>query len=261
MTAPVPSWQPAPAAPPAKPLSSSFSFVAIAAQLSLLLVIGTAGATLVVSVEGLALVDALDAGTRTVAEAENFDARVRVLAILANVFYLLTAGLFMSWMYMLRTSAAAAPEAMRHGAGWTIGGWMVPILNLFRPYQIMVDLWRGMARPARPFQAAEQPSVPRLVPIRWASFLVASIGGRVAITSAFYSPATLDSARQTLQAEILVDAASVIAGLLAISVLRMYTTHAKATPPPVQWLPMANVWPSAAPTPPDTQFPYGRPSA
>ncbi len=260
MSTPAPSWQPSPVAPATKPLSGSFSFLAIATQLSLVLVAGIAGYILVVSLGGLAMVDAFEAGLGTTAEAEQFDARTRVLAAIANVFYLLTAVLFISWMYTLRTSSAAAPEAMRHGAAWSIVGWIVPILNFFRPYQIMVDLWRGMVRPARPFQAAEQPPVPRLVPIWWASFLVASVGGRIAVASAQSVPNTFDGARQALQTEILVDSASVIGAALAIFVVRMYTTRAKATQA-AAWAPLPNVWPSSVPPQPGAQFPYGRPSA
>jgi hypothetical protein len=31
----------------------------------------------------------------------------------------------------------------RHTAGWSIGGWFVPIGNLWIPVQIMQDLWQG----------------------------------------------------------------------------------------------------------------------
>ena len=32
---------------------------------------------------------------------------------------------------------------MSRGAGWAIGPWFVPILNLFRPWQIAVETWEG----------------------------------------------------------------------------------------------------------------------
>ncbi len=254
-----PYWQPPPAALPTKPLGGSFSFLAIATQLSLLLYLGLVCYVAIVSLEGLALIDALEAGTGTATQAESLETRTRALAAMAVVLYLLTATLFICWMYTLRTSASVAPEAMRHSAGWTVGGWFVPILNLFRPYQIMVDLWRGMVRPARPFQGPGQPPVPVLVTLWWGAFLVTSVGGRLAVATVPAQADTFDQARQAFQTELLVDAVSVVAAVLAIGVLRMYTARARATPPPMPWTPIPNVWPSAASPRPDAQFPYGRP--
>lgn len=273
MSAAIPPWQPPPAIPVAplgKPLGGWFSFLALAVQLSLVLSIWIAGYTAVTSLEGLVLMDNLQAGRGTIRQAQDFDARVQALLIAAWASFLLTAGLFISWMRTLRTSAAVAPEAMRHGAGWTIGAWFVPILNFVRPYQIMVDLWRAMVRPARPSQAPGQPPVPALVTTWWAMYLIMSIGSRVLVASLTTQPDSLDLAAQACRLEIAIDTISAVTAVLAIVVVRMFTARARATPPPTAWTPLPNVWPSAAPFYPGTQFrpaqpearfPYGRPAA
>lgn len=53
---------------------------------------------------------------------------------------------FMVWM--TRTYAnveALAPGYKRHWTGWAWLGWIVPIMNLFRPKQIVNDIWRASA--------------------------------------------------------------------------------------------------------------------
>lgn len=55
--------------------------------------------------------------------------------------------------------------------GWTIGGWLVPVLNLFRPKQIANDLWR-----AGDVQGG--PDVSALVTWWWLTFLVSGWGSR-----------------------------------------------------------------------------------
>ncbi len=38
---------------------------------------------------------------------------------------------------------AVAPTERRYGHGWAIGGWFVPILNFWRPMQVVNDVWRA----------------------------------------------------------------------------------------------------------------------
>ncbi len=48
--------------------------------------------------------------------------------------------------------------------GWAIGAWFVPILNLWRPYKLMNDLWR---RTATENQATQQGSTRSAIPVMW----------------------------------------------------------------------------------------------
>ena len=56
------------------------------------------------------------------------------------------------WMFRAYNNVdAVAPGARRYDGGWAIGSWFVPILNLFRPKQIINDIWRAATgSPTRP---------------------------------------------------------------------------------------------------------------
>jgi hypothetical protein len=45
------------------------------------------------------------------------------------------------WIYRASTNAHAISDEMTISPGWAVGSYFVPILNLFRPYQAMREIW------------------------------------------------------------------------------------------------------------------------
>lgn len=61
-----------------------------------------------------------------------------------DVVALLVCGvLFIVWLYRAGRSDRVDPARLRRGAGWSIGGWFVPLGNLFLPFQQVSDVHRG----------------------------------------------------------------------------------------------------------------------
>lgn len=56
---------------------------------------------------------------------------------------LATLVLFIIWLYQAHASPAMNRDFMEHKSGWAIGAWFVPIMNLFRPLQMVEDVRRG----------------------------------------------------------------------------------------------------------------------
>jgi hypothetical protein len=57
-------------------------------------------------------------------------------------FALLGAGiLFLLWFEKAATVASRAGLPARHSAGWAVGGWFVPILSFWYPYQSAIDMF------------------------------------------------------------------------------------------------------------------------
>lgn len=56
---------------------------------------------------------------------------------------------FMAWFFMAsRNAHAKATAELRFKPVWTIVGFIVPFLNIIRPYQVMTEIWRvSGARP------------------------------------------------------------------------------------------------------------------
>ncbi|MFG2616751.1 DUF4328 domain-containing protein [Streptomyces sp. NPDC048507] len=56
---------------------------------------------------------------------------------------------FVLWFHRIRRRAGVlAPQGFTAGPGWAIGSWFVPLVNLWRPYRIAVEMWVACVRPA-----------------------------------------------------------------------------------------------------------------
>jgi eukaryotic-like serine/threonine-protein kinase len=67
-----------------------------------------------------------------------------MIALRQGAMWVACAIAFISWMHRAYSNFDALPNAHRRWAtGWSIGAWFVPILNAFRPKQIINDIWRS----------------------------------------------------------------------------------------------------------------------
>jgi hypothetical protein len=108
------------------------------------------------------------------AQAVASDSRQALLASLQLAAYLVTAVAFLVWFHRAYANLPALGiEPLPFAPGWTVGAWLVPVLNLIRPKQIMDAIWRG-SDPGRPrydpFWCTG--SVRILVHLWWAVFVV-----------------------------------------------------------------------------------------
>lgn len=124
---------------------------------------------------------------------------------------------------------------LRFGRGWSIGGWFVPILNLFRPKAIANDIWRGSDAAAKKeaFSDWKAQPVPAVVHWWWAMYIIGELLSR-AVARVFIDQdetfATRQEAIDLLRDErtgfsldVAASIVSIIAALLAIQVIRKLT--------------------------------------
>ncbi len=78
---------------------------------------------------------------------------------------------FLVWLYRASGNAHASGCPQRRSAGWAIGGWFVPVIFLWFPYQAVADIWRAGQPPER------RAGVPWLVAAWWACWLLAWVTG------------------------------------------------------------------------------------
>lgn len=120
---------------------SGFSYVV---QAALLGCVAASSFTLWVDAETLAFVEEvrLRPDAVTVADGERID-RLTLWTSMEVLAILVTGVLFIVWLHTAHRSSRMDRPAMRHSSGWAIGGWFVPVLNLWRPFQMVSDVRRG----------------------------------------------------------------------------------------------------------------------
>ena len=221
-----PHRQPDPSVtPPSGPVSPGYAGLALALQLVLgvnaaiaVLDIGIGGWTRAVLGRWLAHPETIE-----VAVGRRIDNLTALSGVLDTVGFVVCAVLFIVWLRKAYTSRAVVPSHLRHGAGWTIGAWFVPFLNLVRPYQLVDELDAA---------AAARIPAPRarngLLPAWWAAFLLMNLAGQISSRLAATTD-TLDGTElnNRLRSVALVDIGggilTIAAAVLAILVVRHIT--------------------------------------
>jgi hypothetical protein len=139
---------------------------------------------------------------------------VREIVLIAQLTMLiLTAIAFMTWLYRCRANLRAfGTRRLRYSRNWAIVGFLIPVLNLVRPYQVTREVWQASDPSATdPFEwTTIRP--PRLFRAWWATFVAFTLLKALAYwmtTSAAYDPLRLQLAQVVDLASDLMAATSV----------------------------------------------------
>ena len=164
----------------------------------------------------------------TVDELENADNVVAAVGSFQLIVWLVIAVLFIIWLYRAaKRVKQTRPDALRYKPGWAIGGWFVPIWFLFRPKQMVDDIWRG-TRDAR-----EGIGVPAWIHIWWALWLISEFMARFLISSSSDAESLEDVAsadRLAAATDAVELAAAVLAALLVAALSRRLSRLPEPSP-------------------------------
>ncbi|MFJ8532016.1 DUF4328 domain-containing protein [Streptomyces sp. NPDC093591] len=95
------------------------------------------------------------------------------------IVYLPCAIVFVVWFFrMRRNTGLLAPDRFRNGPGWAVGAWLIPLVNLWLPYRIALDMWGA----ATLLPAAGEPYRARTWPVNlwWGLFAFSLLFNRYA---------------------------------------------------------------------------------
>lgn len=141
--------------------------------------------------------------------------------------YLFSAICFLIWIYRAAGNAPAldvmAPE---FSPGWAIGGWFIPIGNLFIPYKVVKGLWiesDPIEEESLAFGTSSSDTTE--IALWWATWLAYNISTRLA-------DMLFDSAGRATGEFLVVSSISSVAGIasgiLVIRILKMISSRQKA---------------------------------
>ena len=80
-------------------------------------------------------------GTISEKMANANDMRESILAILSTIAYVVSAVTFIMWFRRAYYNLHQKVDYLTHSDGWAAGGWFVPIVCLYLPYQIMKEIY------------------------------------------------------------------------------------------------------------------------
>ncbi|MFD5115690.1 DUF4328 domain-containing protein [Streptomyces sp. NPDC058391] len=155
-----------------------------------------------------------------VSDAENRQVYYDLVGRLQSLLYLFTGIVYVCWLYRLRDNAEVfAPGAHRRGRSWTGWCWLIPVVNLWFPRRITLDIWNA-SRPAEP----RVPSRPGhgLINLWWGFWLAEglfALGGGVAYEAA----KSIGQTNASIGLLILSDVFDIVCAVLAVRLVRTLT--------------------------------------
>jgi serine/threonine protein kinase len=148
-----------------------------------------------------------------------------------------TAGLWLAWFRRAYLNLPAlGARRLRFRPWWAVGAWLLPVFSLFRPKQLLNDIWRASDPDLPPDQAASWRGRPvaELLGWWWLAF-VASVLVRSITTDAVHAaadfmllgllPERFDRFQPSAGMQVLADLLTVLCGLLALRVVRRATAR------------------------------------
>jgi Domain of unknown function (DUF4328) len=101
-----------------------------------------------------------------------------IALILYVITYLVCVVVFLMWLYRARGNLPALGVTdARWSPAWSIAFWFIPIVSLFRPYQVVKETWQASDPATSPGWRRDVP--PAIFGWWWGLFLVNSIGSNV----------------------------------------------------------------------------------
>ncbi|MFI1151335.1 DUF4328 domain-containing protein [Streptomyces sp. NPDC020817] len=160
------------------------------------------------------------------------DTLTAIAGSLQLLILLATAVVFIIWFHRVRVNGEIMrPDAFSQTRGWAIGGWFIPLGNLFLPYRTAKEIWTASTQFAPDGSFREVSAAP--VNAWWAVWVLSALSDRV--FSTMYGRAQTPGAlRDASAVGMVTDLITVVAAVLAIVFVRkltaMQTTKAEQGP-------------------------------
>jgi len=158
----------------------------------------------------------------TEAEAMANDSRQALIGTIYLVMFIVTAIAFCVWIHRAHKNLPSlGAEGLKYSPGWAVGGFFVPILSLFRPYQVTKEIWKASdptvdVNDGLAWQNAETSPI---IILWWVMFLVSGYIGYF-LMRASLTAETLGELLTVSKLTLATDIVDIPAAFLAILVIR-----------------------------------------
>ena len=122
------------------------------------------------------------------------DAREGFIAIAQLLFFLIAGIIFLVWVHRANKNLHSFQKpVLKFTPGWAVGWFFIPIMCLFRPYQVVSEIWKASDPEIDPaLNTVEHLQAPAVVALWWAFFLLSTFVGQIAARLIFHDETLTD---------------------------------------------------------------------
>jgi len=120
----------------------------------------------------------------TMAEALANDDRQATIGLIYTVVFIITGILFLMWIHRVhRNLPSLGNTNLKYSPGWAVGWFFVPILSLWKPYQVTTEIWKASdpTTDINDSTAWKKSSASSIISSWWFLFLVSALIGNILV--------------------------------------------------------------------------------
>lgn len=156
-------------------------------------------------------------------EAANFnDLRVQLLAILYIVAYVISGIAFIMWFRRAYFNLHQKVNTLSYGEEWAAGGWFVPVVNFYRPFQIMQELYNETRKFIQNSEGSHSIDLStKYLGLWWTLWLINGIAGQIAFRVARHA-STLDDLIISSKVDVVSGVIGIVLSFITVRIVRDY---------------------------------------
>ncbi|MDR0232193.1 MAG: DUF4328 domain-containing protein [Dysgonamonadaceae bacterium] len=156
--------------------------------------------------------------------AEANDTREGLLGMIYLIAYLISAVTFIMWFRRAYFNLHQKVNTLQFSEGWAAGSWFVPIVNLYRPYQIMKEIYVETKRLFTRKGLSEKIDYSTsYLGWWWTLWIISAIIGQFVFRFSLKSADTIDNLIITTAAQMILSILGIPLALITIKIIKDYS--------------------------------------
>jgi len=154
-------------------------------------------------------------------QANSNDQREVVVTVIYFLSFIISAILFIVWFHKAYSNLNKRVRKTEHSVGWSIGAWFVPIVSLFRPFNIMVEIDKNADKILEKRGVVIENKQYSFISLWWGLFIGTHVLGRI-LTRLTLDSTTVDDYILSTFGDIVLSFLGIILGVVTILMIRNY---------------------------------------
>lgn len=155
--------------------------------------------------------------------ATSNDNREQAIGIIQIIVFVVSAITFIQWFRRAYFNLHLRVNCLSHSEGWAAGCWFMPIVNLFRPYQIMKELFQEtqLFLKRNEVHTSEHLAMPSLG-LWWAFWIINWFVGRFVFKYSMKAE-TIDELTRSTIGQLISNAIGIVLAIITINIITEYS--------------------------------------